>query len=98
MLFKLSNLNSNVALTLGYLNPALDNSADSTVMCEVTGRDSPRTPALSQTSRKQRGKRKRPADNLRTRLAFTMIITNLPSSLLPSHQPRLPPRKLREDD
>ena len=27
MLFKLSNLNSNLALTLGYLNPALDNSA-----------------------------------------------------------------------
>ena len=27
MLFKLSNLNSNLALTLGYLNPALSNSA-----------------------------------------------------------------------
>ena len=27
MLFKLSNLNSNVAPTLGYLNPALNNSA-----------------------------------------------------------------------
>ena len=27
MLFKLSNLNSNLALTLGYLNPALNNSA-----------------------------------------------------------------------
>ena len=27
MLFELSNLNSNLALTLGYLNPALDNSA-----------------------------------------------------------------------
>ena len=27
MLFKLSNLNSNIALTLGYLNPALNNSA-----------------------------------------------------------------------
>ena len=26
MLFELSNLNSNVALTLGYLNPALNNS------------------------------------------------------------------------
>ena len=26
MLFKLSNLNSNLALTLGYLNPALNNS------------------------------------------------------------------------
>ena len=26
MLFKLSNLNSNFALTLGYLNPALNNS------------------------------------------------------------------------
>ena len=34
MLSKLSNLNSNLALTLGYLNPALNNSAqygDSTV-------------------------------------------------------------------
>ena len=31
MLFKLSNLNSNVALTLGYLNPALNNSAQ--VIC-----------------------------------------------------------------
>ena len=27
MLFKLSNLNSNLSLTLGYLNPALNNSA-----------------------------------------------------------------------
>ena len=27
MLFKLSNLNSNLALTLGYLNPGLNNSA-----------------------------------------------------------------------
>ena len=27
MLFKLSNLNSNLALTLGYLNPAFNNSA-----------------------------------------------------------------------
>ena len=27
MLFKLSNLNSNLALTRGYLNPALNNSA-----------------------------------------------------------------------
>ena len=27
MLFKLLNLNSNLALTLGYLNPALKNSA-----------------------------------------------------------------------
>jgi len=27
MLFKLSNLNSNLALTLGYLNPALNDSA-----------------------------------------------------------------------
>ena len=26
MLFKLSNLNSNLALTLGYLNPALNNT------------------------------------------------------------------------
>ena len=31
MLFKLPNLNSNLALTMGYLNPALNNSAqDST--------------------------------------------------------------------
>ena len=27
MLFKLSNVNKNLALTLGYLNPALNNSA-----------------------------------------------------------------------
>ena len=27
MLFKLSNLNPNLALTLGYLNPVLNNSA-----------------------------------------------------------------------
>ena len=33
MLFKLSNLNSNLALTLGYLNPALNNSALSTKVC-----------------------------------------------------------------
>ena len=33
MLFKLSNLNSNLALTLGYLNPALNNSA----LMSITG-------------------------------------------------------------
>ena len=33
MLFKLSNLNSNLALTLGYLNPALNNSALVDVGC-----------------------------------------------------------------
>jgi len=27
MLFKLSNLNANLAITLGYLNPALNNTA-----------------------------------------------------------------------
>ena len=31
MLFKLSNLNSNLALTVGYLNPALNNSAQNTL-------------------------------------------------------------------
>ena len=30
MLFKLSFMNSNLALTLGYLNPALNNSAQET--------------------------------------------------------------------
>ena len=34
MLFKLSNLNSNLSLTLGYLNPALNNSAqESSIVC-----------------------------------------------------------------
>ena len=34
MLFKLSNLNSNLSLTLGYLNPALNNSAqESSTVC-----------------------------------------------------------------
>ena len=34
MLFKLSNLNSNLALTLGYLNPSLNNSAqESSIGC-----------------------------------------------------------------
>ena len=39
MLFKLSNLNSNLALTLGYLNPALDNSVmiDTLLKITVTG-------------------------------------------------------------
>ena len=32
MLFKLSNLNSNLALTLGYLNPALKNSAQGDIL------------------------------------------------------------------
>ena len=45
MLFKLSNLNSNLSLTLGYLNPALNNSA---LGCTVESRfsDTPliRTP------------------------------------------------------
>ena len=31
MPFKVSNLNSNLALTLGYLNPALNNSAQSKI-------------------------------------------------------------------
>ena len=36
MLFKLSNLNSNLALTLGYLNPALNNSAlEFTVISDI---------------------------------------------------------------
>ena len=34
MLFKLSNLNSNLALTLSYLNPALNNSAQG--FCRVS--------------------------------------------------------------
>ena len=33
MLYKLSNLNSNLALTLGYLNPALNNSAQNNFVC-----------------------------------------------------------------
>ena len=36
MLFKLSNLNSNLALTLGYLNPALNNSVLETSMFVMT--------------------------------------------------------------
>ena len=32
MLFKLSNLSSNLALTLGYLNPALNNSAQASTV------------------------------------------------------------------
>ena len=32
MLFKLSKLNSNLALTLGYLNPALNNSAQEGIL------------------------------------------------------------------
>ena len=47
MLFKLSNLNSNLALTLGYLNPALNNSVlDSKIpekcMLVYTSKMSPR--------------------------------------------------------
>ena len=34
MLFKLSNLNSNLALTLRYLNPALNNSAQVNIAVE----------------------------------------------------------------
>ena len=36
MLFKLSNLNSNLSLTLGYLNPALNNSAQVIFQMEET--------------------------------------------------------------
>ena len=36
MLFELSNLNSNLALTLGYLNPALNNSAQGCKVVEKT--------------------------------------------------------------
>ena len=36
MLFKLSNLNSNLALTLSYLNPALNNSAQKFNFCDFT--------------------------------------------------------------
>ena len=38
MLFELSNLNSNLALTLGYLNPALNNSAQAFIRTLKTGR------------------------------------------------------------
>ena len=37
MLFKLSNLNSNLSLTLGYLNPALNNSALICITCCLKG-------------------------------------------------------------
>ena len=33
MLFKLSNLNSNLAVTLGYFNPALNNSVQKYFRC-----------------------------------------------------------------
>ena len=36
MLFKLSNLNSNLALTLGYFNPALNNSVQMVKSSQVT--------------------------------------------------------------
>ena len=36
MLFKLSNLNSNLALTLGYLNPALNNSAQGVTVMNIS--------------------------------------------------------------
>ena len=39
MLFKLSNLNSNLALTLGYLNPALNNSALNNLIAEGDSTD-----------------------------------------------------------
>ena len=38
MLFELLNLNSNLALTLGYLNPALNNSAQAFSQTLKTGR------------------------------------------------------------
>ena len=39
MLFKLSNLNSNLALTLGYLNPALNNSVQDFLNREYSSRN-----------------------------------------------------------
>ena len=45
MLFKLSNLNWNLALTVGYLNPALNNSAQRPVPREMVNFN----PGLSQT-------------------------------------------------
>ena len=39
MLFKLLNLNSNLALTLGYLNPALNNSAQNNFVCSRSPED-----------------------------------------------------------
>ena len=36
MLFKVSNLNSNLALTLSYLNPALNNSAQGFYFIELS--------------------------------------------------------------
>ena len=46
MLFKLSNLNSNLALRLGYLNPALNNSAlrYRVLMTELMLRNGKKTP------------------------------------------------------
>ena len=40
MLFKLSNLISNLALALGYLNPALNNSAQSSIQFLINLHDS----------------------------------------------------------
>ena len=40
MLFKLSNLNANLALTLGYLNPALNNLAQLFLQIIKVGKNS----------------------------------------------------------
>ena len=39
MLSKLSYLNSNIALTLGYLNPALNNSAKKHILVDLCNRE-----------------------------------------------------------
>ena len=50
MLFKLSNQNSNLALTLGYLNPALNNSAQDSGECSHLCALSPRSERLEQAT------------------------------------------------
>ena len=50
MLFKLSNLNSNLVLTLGYLNPALNNSAPGIT---VTSQEKSKTKVMQNLEGKQ---------------------------------------------
>ena len=60
MLSKLSNLNSNLALTLGYLNPALNNSAQIVIYpvdSDTTGARCSNEQISSQYSRNGRWKR-----------------------------------------
>ena len=73
MLFKLSNLNSNLALTLGYLNPALNNSVLDNMIKVRQRYTEPKEKSRKQTN-KEKEKKTTVAATAKTEYKQTIII------------------------